>query len=226
MNKLFIAAIMLCAVFSAYPQSRETRNLSSFDELSVGSAVEVILKKGTEEKAEVVVEGTEARNVITEVSGSHLSIHMRSGNYHHVDATVYLTYNELESIEISSAARVECRDVIESGSMDISVSSAGKGDINLKVDVLEVDISSAGNLTLRGYAGSQDIEVSSAGGYNGEDLQCEEAEIKVSSAGNARVNVNKSLDAQANSGGSIRYRGNPGKEYTSENSGGNVRKVD
>ncbi len=226
MKRFFISAILLYAAISAYPQSRETRNLSSFDELSVGSAVEVILKKGTEAKAEVVVEGTDVENVITEVSGSHLSIHMKSGNYRHVDATVYLTYTELESISISSAAKLKCETVIESDKMDIDVSSAGEGDINLKVDELNVDISSAGNLTARGYAGSQDIEVSSAGGYNGEDLQCEEAEIRVSSAGNARVNVNKSLDAQANSGGSIKYSGNPNKEYTSENSGGNVRKVD
>ena len=53
MKSLFIAAIMMCAAVSAYPQSKETRKLSHFDELSVGSAVEVILKKGTEAKAEI-----------------------------------------------------------------------------------------------------------------------------------------------------------------------------
>jgi hypothetical protein len=226
MKKLLFPAILLLIAIIAYSQDKETRTLSHFNGVSVSSAIEVILKKGNEEKAELVVSGTDIKNVLTDVSGSELKIGMRSGNYHHVDATVYLTYKELESIDISSAAKLHCDEAIQADAMEINVSSAGKGDVNLNVNKLNVDISSAGNLTVKGRAGKQDIEVSSAGGYNGEDLQSEEAEVKVSSAGNARINVNKSLDAEANSGGSIKYKGNPDKEYTSENSGGNVRKTD
>ena len=87
-------------------------------------------------------------------------------------------------------------------------------------------IRSAGNLNAKGRAAKQKVEVSSAGGFNGEELQCDETEVNVSSAGHARVCAAKSINAEANSGGSIKYSGNPEKENTSENSGGNVRKVD
>jgi hypothetical protein len=224
-NFLFLAILPLFGII-AISQDRETRNLSHFDGISVSSAVEVILKHGTEEKAEVVVSGTDADNVITEVTGSDLKIHMRSGNYHHVDATVFLTYKELKEIEISSAAKVQADEPIQANEMNIDVSSAGKGNVNLNVGKLNVDISSAGNLDAKGKASKQNVEVSSAGGYDGEELLCDETEVDVSSAGHARVCAAKSLNAEANSGGSIKYSGNPEKEYTSENSGGNVRKVD
>ena len=226
MKKFLLPVLLACIAFSGYPQSKETRNLSHFTGISVGSAVEVILKQGSEEKAQVEVTGTDADNVITEISGSELKVHMRSGNYHHVDATVYVTYRELESISVSSAAKLTADEPVKADKMEIDVSSAGKGEVNLDVNDLTIDISSAGNLTTKGRAAKQDIRVSSAGGYDGEDLQSDDAEIRVSSAGNAKISVNKSLDAEASSGGSIRYKGNPGKEYTSENSGGNVRKLD
>ena len=56
------------------------------------------------------------------------------------------------------------------------------------------------------------------------DLEAEEVLAKANSAGSVKVFATKLIDAKANSGGSIRYRGNPAKEYTSSNSGGSVRK--
>ncbi len=226
MKRFLLPAFGLLIASAGFSQSHETRKLSNFDELSVGSAVEVILKKGTEEKAEVSVTGTTPDNVITEVSGSELKIHMSSGNYHHVDAIVYVTYKSLESISISSASKVTADDPVQSDKMEIDVSSAGRGSINLDVKSLEVDISSAGNLDVKGQTVKQEVEISSAGGYNAENLKCDNSEVRVSSAGHASVNVSKYLDAEASSGGSIRYQGNPDKEYTTENSGGSVRKID
>ncbi len=226
MKKLLILLFGAFFLNTGYAQDHATRDLPHFNEISVGSAVEVILIKGSSEKAEISVTGTDAENVITEVSGSELKVHMRSGNYHHVEATVKVTYSELKGISISSAAKVTADDPVSADKMEIDVSSAAKGNINLNVKSLEADISSAGNLIVKGSTLKQEVEVSSAGGYDGENLQCDEAEVSVSSAGHARLQATKYLDAEASSGGSIRYSGNPAKEYTTENSGGSVRKSD
>lgn len=226
MKRLFLPILAIFIAAGAFAQNHSTRNLSHFDEISAGTAINVTLVKGTHEKAEVIVSGTDAENVITEVSGDELKIHMKKGNYRHVDAKVVVTYVSLEGISISSAAKVKAEEPIRADKMEIDVSSAGKGDINLDVQKLEADISSAGNLRVKGRTGRQEVDVSSAGGYDADDLQCDEAEINVSSGAHASIIATKYLDAQANSGGSIRYKGHPEKEYTSENSGGNVRKAD
>ena len=95
MKRLFLPII---AVFiaGAFAQNQSTRNLSHFDEIDVGTAINVKLVKGSSEKAEVSVTGTDAENVITEVSGDELKVHMKSGNYRHVDAWVTVTYVSLE----------------------------------------------------------------------------------------------------------------------------------
>jgi len=226
MKRLFIPLIAVFVAGSVFAQNKSTRNLSHFDEIDVGTAITVTLVKGSSEKAEVSVTGTEEENVITEVSGGELKVHMKSGNYRHVDARVTVTYVSLEGISIGSAAKLTADEPVRAGNMEINVSSAGKGVVNLDVEKLEANISSAGNLSVKGRTGKQEVDVSSAGGYDADDLQCDDAEINVSSGGHASIIAKKYLDAQANSGGSIRYKGHPDKEYTSENSGGNVQRTD
>jgi hypothetical protein len=48
--------------------------------------------------------------------------------------------------------------------------------------------------------------------------------VETSSAGSVKVNVADALVANASSGGSIRYRGNPSKSITNSSSGGSVKK--
>lgn len=88
---------------------------------------------------------------------------------------------------------------------------------------LDVEVSSAGDLPLSGRAAIQDMEVSNAAGYDGSQLQSQEADLSVSSAGSVRVSVSKRVDARASSGGTIRYSGNPDKVRESSSSGGHIK---
>jgi len=87
-----------------------------------------------------------------------------------------------------------------------------------------VEVSSSAEVEVSGSATTQNISVSSAGRYNGYDLSSDEADVRATSAGSARVNASKKVDVQASSAGSIRYKGNPDKVYESESSGGSVKK--
>ena len=58
------------------------------------------------------VTGTSLNNVITEVSGSYLRVHMRDGNYHgNVHAKVYVTYVKVDKLSASSAGSIFFRGV-------------------------------------------------------------------------------------------------------------------
>ena len=48
--------------------------------------------------------------------------------------------------------------------------------------------------------------------------------MNANSAGTAKVNVTRRMEGNANSGGSIRYKGNPDKVYEDESSGGTVKR--
>ena len=223
MKKLLLTLSGFFIVLAALAQSKDTRNLSSFSEISVSEAIRVELVKGNSEKAEVEVTGTDAENVLTEVSGDRLKVHMASGNWKNVNAFVRVTYKDLEEINVSSAGSISTETAISSDKMEMDVSSAAKADLIFNVGQMELDVSSAGNFSAEGTIDEIEIDVSSAGSVSAYDLECKIADLSTSSAGSIKITVTDQIDARASSGGSIRYKGNPDKERVSSSSGGSVK---
>lgn len=222
--KKWIAILLMGFGTLAYGQGAETRALGAFDELSVGEAIDVYITKGNKDEAKIVTKYIDSEKVLTEVSGGKLRIHMENGNWRKTDVKVYLTYKNLQSLSVSSAASVISENVVTADNFEVSCSSSGSAKLELDVQFLEVDVSSSGDVEARGKAVKQDIRVSSAGDYYGFDVVSDEVYVRASSAGSAKVTASKILDAKANSAGSIRYKGNPDKEYVSSTSGGSAKR--
>jgi hypothetical protein len=216
---------LFCVSFlSAFSQS-ETRSIGSFKGVKVGEAIDVYLKKGEKESVKVEVTGVGLSDVLTEVTGNYLKVHMRDGNYRNQRSVkVYVTYVNIDRISSSSAANVFSEGTIKASSMEINASSAASVEISLDAESVTLDVSSAGDATLEGKAKSLTLEASSAGSIDAYNLECENVNASVSSAGSAKVSVSNALDAHASSGGSIRYRGSPNKTNTNASSGGSVKK--
>jgi hypothetical protein len=225
MKQVGILVLFVFAVFTAIAQESETRQLGAFRGLRVGEAIDVYLKKGDKESAKVEVDNVRLSDVVTEVAGSYLRIHMRSGNYQgRRTVKVYLTYVTLERISASSAATVVSEGILKTSSLDIAAASAANVELQLDADEVTVDVASAGDIRLEGKSKNFSVEASSAGSVDAYNLECEKVEATASSAGSAKINVTKTLDARASSGGSIRYRGNPSSTNTDSSSGGSVKK--
>lgn len=205
-------------------QVSQTRNVGTFTGIKVEEGIDVYLKKGDKESVRVEVTGTEPANVLTEISGSYLKVHMKSGSYRKVEAKVYVTYVKLDKLSASSAGNIFSEGVIKSDNIEVSVSSAGTIEINVETKELTVSVSSAGDVEIKGKTNYLDADISSAGQLDAYDLEAVKVDAEVSSAGSMKISVSSELEANASSGGSIRYRGNPGKSMTNSSSGGSVRK--
>lgn len=226
MKKLQLSLTFCLITLFSWAQSKETRELSSFTRINVGQAIKVYVEKGAKESCVIETEGIDTRDVLTDVNGRTLKIRLdKNRKWRNIDVVVHLTYTEIDAISINSAARVYSKGTIKTNDMEIDVSSAGNGELDVDVDELEIEISSSGNLEISGNARYQDIDISSAGSLDAYDLNCEEVSASVSSAGKAKVQASKRIDARANSAGSIRYKGNPDKAYVSANSGGSIRRA-
>lgn len=219
---LLILVVTTCTVFA---QKSETRSLEKFNGIKVGEAIDLYLKKGDKESARIEVDGLNTSDVLTETGGSYLRVHMRSGNYKgRKSVKVYVTYVNLERIHASSASNVFSEGVIKTGNLDVSATSAANVELQVEAETVRADVGSAGDITIEGKAKSFSMEASSAGSIDAYNFECERVEATVSSAGSAKINVTKALDAEASSGGSIRYRGNPTSTNTDSSSGGSVKK--
>lgn len=225
MSKILSFVFVLLLSAPGLAQESQTRNIGHFTGVKVAEGIDVYLIRGDKESAKVEVYGTSIQNVITEVSGSYLKVHMRDGNYHgRVEVKVFVTYTAIEKLSASSAGNIYSQGVIKTSTLEVGSSSAG--NIEIEVDATEMDVSasSAGEIEIKGRAKSLKADASSAGEIDAYDLEVESVDVDASSAGSIKVNVKEALNANASSGGSIRYRGNPSKSITNSSSGGSVKK--
>lgn len=224
MRLIVFIGVFLITAAQVTAQSIETRSVGSFSGIKAAEAIDVYLKKGDKESVRVEVTGTKLSDVITEVSGSYLKIHMENGNYRKTNVKVYVTYVKLEKLYASSASNVFSEGPIKTSTMDISVSSAATVEVSLDAGDVSADVSSAGDIVLEGKCRSLEAEASSAGDIDAYRLESENVRARASSAGSIKLTATKELDARASSGGDVRYRGNPMKTNTDSSSGGSVKK--
>jgi len=225
MKNLFALTLVVISLGVVFAQQTQTRNVGEYSGVRAAEGIDVYLVKGNKESVRVEATGTPVEDVITEVSGGYLKIHMRDGQYRdRISVKVYATYVKLNKLSASSAANIFSDGAISTNSLEISASSAGSVEIAISAGDVEVSASSAGEVELNGTAASLDVDASSAGEVDAYDLEAGRVEARASSAGSIKVSVTKELDAHASSGGSIRYRGNPNKSMTNSSSGGSVKK--
>lgn len=226
MKKLSVFTAILISISPVLAQKTETRSVGQFSGVKVSEGIDVILQTGDKESVKVEVNGTDPSNVVTEVAGSYLKIHMRDGRYRGVDAKVYVTYVNLDKLSAISAGSIFSDATIHASSMEISASSAGSIEVTIEASSAKVSSSAAGDMELKGKVQRLSAEAATAGEIDAYDLSARQVEAEASTGGSLKVSVIESLEAQASSGGSIRYRGNPDKSITNSSSGGSVRKTD
>lgn len=219
---LFVCAILVTIV--SWAQDTEVRNLRSFEEVQVSQGIDAYLEKGTKESVKVEVRGIPLDEVLTEVFGDRLKVHLARNRWRDYSVTVYITYVEIEEISGSSAANITVKDIVRADRLILDVSSAADIEVEVEVNELSADASSSGDIEVVGKAKYLEVDVSSAGGVDAYDLEAEMVRVDASSGASAKVYATKEIDAEASSGASVRYRGNPQKSRTDTSSGGSVRK--
>jgi len=204
--------------------TRSERKLDSFSGIKVSSGVDVYLKQGDNESVTVEADENLHEYIITEVKGGVLHVYTEVSIRDASKERVYVTMKEIKTVETSSAGDVVGESPVRSEELRLSASSAG--DINLEVYAreIELNISSSGDMTLTGETDELDADLSSAGDLNAYDLKAKEAEISVSSAGDADINVSEKITARASSAGDINYKGDPKYVDVHTSSAGGIHK--
>lgn len=223
--------LILCLILLAGFQSviaQETRKLADFNEVSAATGIKVVLVSSSETKAVVEIENGDPDDVLTEVKGARLSIKFesnrswnRSDRNRKAKVTVY--YKALNEISVSSGAMLSAGNIIKSALLELEGSSGGIMELDVDCEDLSVGVSSGGIVRVSGEAESLKVDVSSGGVMKGENLDCRRVNADASSGGVATFKVEEVLDADASSGGSIRYTGNPEKIRSNSSSSGSIR---
>jgi len=181
----------------------------SFSGVRVSTGIDVYLKQGDRESISVEADENLHEYIVTEIKNGVLNVYTDANIRSSEMKRVYVTMKEISSLSTSSAGDLIGETPIKTGNLRLSASSAG--DIRLEVYVknINADVSSSGDITLSGEADIVNADLSSAGDLNAFNLKVREADISVSSAGDADVYVTDRLTARASSAGDVNYKGDP-----------------
>lgn len=162
------------------------RTLRSFDRVVASPKINVILQKGTDESIRVVYQHVEAHQINIEVRNHTLRIyldnarvtdklervgrHNRRSAYADAQVTAYITYRELEHLEIRGNQELTCNSPIVAETFTLK--AYGENEINLtslRTEYLRASLYGENKLRIRG--GKADFQKYRLFGANKIDTQ-------------------------------------------------------
>ena len=185
----------------------EERSIGNFDELKVSSGIDVFIRQGSDVSLMLEADENLHEVIKTEIVDNTLKIYTSKRIRQAKAKQIYLVYENLNSIRVSSAGDVKGENTLETESLNIDLSSAGDLLLDLRADKVVCDISSAGDARLSGTTNSLEASLSSAGDLHAYELIAKRVRVNCSSAGDARVYAEEKLNASSSSAGSIYYKG-------------------
>jgi len=188
---------------------KKDRKAGSFTGVKVSTGIDVFLTQGNNMSISVEADENLHEYILTEIEGDVLHVYTDANIREAKMKRVYVTMDKINSLSTTSAGDLIGETPVRTDNLELNVSSAGDIKIEAYAKNIEVDISSSGDMTLSGEADMLEGNLSSAGDLNAYNLKVREADLDVSSAGDADVYVTERLRARASSAGDINYKGNP-----------------
>lgn len=236
MNRLFITlcALLLPLVGQAQSSLAErTIPSSHLYGVDVSTGFQVTLRQGSTSKAEIQIDSRLEPYLRVEVKNGilHLGLHnvpqelqrqvMRSQTVRTAD----ITLNALHHLYASSGAEIigEGSFTAEQSTLELHSGASVEG-IEIEAHSVSLSVQSGASATLSGKAQSLSVSSSSGASANVADLSAVQVHAKASSGSGIRCWPTESLNAEASSGASIRFKG--GVLHNSRlhsSSGGSIR---
>ncbi len=204
-------------------------DFKDFTRLEVSHAFEVEITRGDTFKVEVTVDDNIVDRLRVEQTGTTVKIGMESGiNFGTTTQRAVVVLPELEAVSLSGASKggvagfesTKGLDVGVSGASNLSLTGIRAGDTRFDVsgaskvagDLRGGDVrmgaSGASQILLQGSGNDGDLEASGASKLLLNGFELVTADVTVSGASSATVNVSRTLDADASGASSIEYSGN------------------
>lgn len=213
-NILLRISLFLTIVFIGLTGFSQTRNLDNFDEVRVSEGISVTLHPSNDNRAEINMIKGELDDLVTEVKNGILHIKYKSKNMfnwgnNNRETKIDLYFKTLKSISASSGSSVLGDKEIKVDAMDLDVSSGASLILVLQSGETTVDVSSGSSLIISGESRDLNVDVSSGAKFDGKEFKANNVDVDVSSGSSAMVWATDRLVADASSGASVKYKGSP-----------------
>jgi len=209
LTTILTAFVFLITVSSASLQA-QTRDVGSFDGVSVSGNISAMLVKAESPSIKIQMVKGDAEDVESFVKAGTLKLKIKSkwGMYNNkTKAKIIVYYTDLEST-------------------DLTLGSSSGANIRVEVasEIVSGETSSGATMRIAGMTDKVSLQSSSGASINAKELISRVVKASVSSGANIRCHATEKIKANASSGGSIKYNGDPETRDINRSSGGSVNK--
>ncbi len=217
------ATILLSFIAMGTVMAQESKPLDEFTGISVGDNFTVNISQAESNTIKIEVAEADMAKIKSEIKDNILHISAEGNINQKLPVIITVGAKNLQSINVMGSATVKTDNSI-SGNM-LSIKSSGAGDVYVETTAgnIKADVSGAGDLTIKGSTQELTADVSGAGDLKASHLMADKVKVKVSGAGDAKVNASKSIDADVSGAGSVIYKGNPIDRNVNISGAGSVR---
>ena len=221
-----LLTITACAFGSRAGEAKSNRDVTEFTGLDVGTGIRTNVVMGDSCTATVSAPADVIDYIVTEVKNGTLFVYWKKKtDIKWLDRVeVNVTAVSLNRIKTSSGGIVTT-DTINADILTLAASSGSQLDVLTRANTVVAKASSGATIKVIGNAQKANLDVSSGARIKGDQLKTAEAEVKASSGAGVTTNVSGRLDAEASSGGRIRYAGTPTNAMVTAHSGGSVTRL-
>ena len=222
MLRIFAATAMALAL--AAPAFAENRNLSGFS--NVGASGRFRVEVTQAETFAVSVDGRDAAQVETRVSGDRLRITQRGGWFglgrRELDALVRVSLPRVEGLAAAAGVEMNAEAI---ASDDIRLASAQGAELtvgDLRASDVSLAAAQGGLLNVAGACETVEASAAMGGVIDAERLDCANADASAAMGGVVEVHATQSVDASAAMGGVVSVSGAPQTRSASATMGGDI----
>ncbi|MES3019170.1 MAG: head GIN domain-containing protein [Bacteroidota bacterium] len=207
-------------------QITQTRDVGSFSRIETSGSIKVILKQGPASSLKITADDNIMKELETYVRGNRLIIDLDGSFCDAGPITVYVTSSEYRGVDASGAVEILGDGKLNVNDFDLELSGSSKVVLDINAANVKTSSSGASEISLRGQAGSHELDLSGSSSVDALDFVVGRYRIESSGASNSRINVLNELDIRSSGSSDVEYRGSPSKIKNDESGASSLKKID
>ncbi|ARV16744.1 head GIN domain-containing protein [Polaribacter sp. SA4-12] len=229
---LFIATIFTSCSVDMFNRVNGNRNVvtevrktsNKFTGIKVSTGIDLYVTQGSKNKVTVEADENLQDIIITEVEDGILKVYSEKSIWKAKARKVHVTIKNLTLLKATSGSDVYGKGIIKTD--EISITATSGADIRITVDATSVETSSTSGSDIRiaGTTINHASRATSGASIEAYELESKNVLVKVTSGADINIYASEKLDASANSGGDIDFKGNPKSVNKKSSSGGDISK--
>ena len=192
-----------------------------FDEIEIHSAFRLTVRQSDSFRVRITVPERSVDDIEVRRNGSRLRLSMEHGLLDG-EARAVVELPLLRRVEAHDASEVRLERIESPEAVVIRLEDASQIEGELDAGRTVVDLDSASQATLDGKTGELKLDVSGASEAHLRNLPCRRADVKLSSASSATIDVSEWLDVTASGLSVLHYYGDPHLGRVDTSSGGRI----